>query len=480
MGAPLALLVFSLGVLGLFLLDRDKSVRTSPALWLSVIWLWIAGSRPASSWFGGGGGGGLASTLDGSPTDSAIYEALICVGIAVLVQRGHRAGRVLKLNIPIVVYCLYCLLSTAWSPIHEPAFKRWIKDVGDIVMVLLVVTDLNPIAALQKLYSRVGFVLLPFSVALIRYTDLGRGYDPDGNPMNTGVTTNKNSLGVIVFLVSLGALWNVRALVVDRNAPNRTRRLVAQGTLLAFGIALLQMAHSATSIFCFVLGAGLMLVTDRRAIRKRPTRVHVLCAGILIVGLLITVFGGQSVVTSALGRESDFSGRTDIWKACLDAGWESPILGTGFESFWNVNVEKVAAELPGYWEIHNLVSAHNGYIQIYLDLGLVGLSLIVLIIVSGYGRASRAFYRDRGVGSLMLAYVITTIFYNITEAGFRVLVPEWIFLLLAVIGASAVAAGHMGPGNAKVSVQPPCIMPTWGSAGELIPKTETDCTPWVV
>ena len=57
MGAPLSLLICSIGVLGLFFLDRDNSVRNSNALWLPVIWLWIAGSRPVSSWFGGGGGG---------------------------------------------------------------------------------------------------------------------------------------------------------------------------------------------------------------------------------------------------------------------------------------------------------------------------------------------------------------------------------------------------------------------------------------
>ena len=394
MGGPLALFICTVGVLGLFFLDRDKSVRNSPGLWLPVVWLWIAGSRPVSTWLGAEGGSNLASTLEGSPIDSAIFQALILAGVIVLFQRRHRAGAILKLNVPILVYCFYCLLSTAWSPIHGPAFKRWIKDVGDIAMVLIVVTDIQPVAALQRLYSRLGFVLLPFSVALIRYTDLGRGYDPDGNPMNTGVTLNKNSLGLVAFLISLGAVWSVGTLIRDRRAPNRTRRLVAQGTLLAFGVAVLQMAHSATCVFCFVLGAGLMLATGSGAIRRRPGRVHALCAGILLTGLVITGLGGQSMVTSALGRQANFSGRTDIWRACLAAA-DSPIFGTGFESFWNVNVERVAAGLANYWEIHNLVSAHNGYIQIYLDLGLVGVFLIAVIIVSGYRRATRAFYKDR-------------------------------------------------------------------------------------
>jgi exopolysaccharide production protein ExoQ len=451
MGALLALLICSLGVAGLFFLDRDKSVRTSKALWLPVIWLWIAGSRSVSVWLGAGGGsrGALASTLDGSPMDAAIFQALIIGGVIVLFQRRSRTTTLLKASGPVLIYFLYCMISTAWSPIPGPAFKRWIKDVGDLVMVLVIVTDPQPMAALRRLYSRVGFILLPVSIVLIRYTDLGRGFTPDGAPENTGVTTNKNSLGLIVFLVSLGALWNVRALLKDKKALNRTRRLVAQGTLLIFGIVLLQMAHSATSIACMLLGGGLMLATRLRVFRNRPGRVYALCLAIVLGGGLAMLFGGGSVVSSALGRGSGLSGRGDIWKASLAAA-DNPIFGTGFESFWNTNIEKVAAALPGYWEIHNLVSAHNGYIEVYLDLGLVGVCLIALLLIGGYRLGSRAFQRNPEIGSLILAYIVTATFYSITEAGFRVLTPMWIFLLLAVISASGVAAGFFGGGGAKV------------------------------
>jgi exopolysaccharide production protein ExoQ len=452
-GASLALLICTTGVVGLFFLDRDKSVRTSAALWLPVVWIWIAGSRPVSMWFGTGGAqdaGQLASTLDGSPMDAAVFEAIIVLGVVALILRRQKVVSLLKANGPILTYFSYCLLSTLWSPVHGPAFKRWIKDAGDLVMALLIMTDPHPIVALRRVYSRVGFILFPLSVTLIRYTDLGRGYDPDGGPMNQGVTLNKNSLGLIVYLVSLGALWNVRALISDKNAPNRSRRLTAQCTLLAFGIVLLQMAHSATSIFCFSLGAGLMLASGLQAIRRRPNRLHALCIGILAFGAVMMLFGGESVVTSALGRKSNLSGRTEIWKACFAAA-DSPVFGTGFESFWNVNVEKVAVRLRSYWHIHNLVSAHNGYIQIYLDLGVVGICLIALILVSSYLRASKAFQRNRELGRLLLAYIVTAAFYSITEAGFRTLTPAWIFLLLAAVGARGVAAGLIVGEKTKVS-----------------------------
>ncbi len=440
----LALLICSTGIAGLFFLDRDPSTRNSKALWLPVIWLWIAGSRAVSSWFGIGGGsaGALASTLDGSPTDATIYATLMAAGIMVLFFRRDRTIVLLKENGPILIYLLYCLISITWSPIPEPAFKRWTKDVGDLVMALIVVTDGQPLEALRRLYSRVGFILLPFSIFLIRYTDLGRAFTPDGEPMNTGVTTNKNALGLIVYLVLLGALWNVRALLKDKEVSNRTRRLVAQGALLTFGFVLLQMAHCATAVACFVLGGGLMLATSLRFIRNRPARVHALCLVIVLGGALTMLFGGQSLVTNALGRQANM-GRTDIWAAAIAAAG-NPVIGTGFESFWNTSVRKVARGLPGYWDMNDLATAHNGYIEVYLNLGWVGVSLIALILISGYRRAGAVFERDPELGSLILAYVVTSTFYSVTESGFRVLTPSWIFLLLAVVSASGFVSGLFG------------------------------------
>jgi exopolysaccharide production protein ExoQ len=443
MGAPLAFLICGVGIAGLFFLDRDKSVRTSKALWLPVIWLWIAGSRPVSSWFAmGGSGNNLAASLDGNPMDAAIFTALLAIGVMVLFHRGKKTRAYLAVSAPIIIFFLYCLISVTWSPFHVPALKRWTKAVGDLVMVLIIVTDGQPIAALRRLYSRVGFILFPLSVVLMRYTDLGRGYDVGGTPMNTGLTTTKNELGLIVFVISLGALWNVRSHLIHKDEPNRGRRLLAQGILLAFGLALLEMAHSATSVSCFILGGGLVLVTTLRAFRNRPGRVYALSLVILLAGGLAMLFGGDSILSNALGRGNGLTGRADIWAAVSSAAG-NPVIGTGFESFWNANAAKVnrSLQLAGFLDMSNLVSAHNGYLEVYVDLGLVGVSLIALILITGYRRAIKAFQYDPELGSLMLAYVTTSIFYSITEAGFRMMAPSWIFLLLATVSASGMAAG---------------------------------------
>jgi exopolysaccharide production protein ExoQ len=118
------------------------------------------------------------------------------------------------------------------------------------------------------------------------------------------------------------------------------------------------------------------------------------------------------------------------------------IVGAGFESFWiSPCVRNVWRGLVGWWHPEALNEAHDGYIEVYLNLGWIGVCLISLILISGYRRAVAAFRLNPSVGGLMLAYITAAAVYSITEAGFRMLDPIWIFLLLAVVGASGVVAG---------------------------------------
>jgi O-antigen ligase len=450
MPAELAILLCCFVVAILFYLDRDKSVRNSRALWIPVIWLCLIGSRPVSGWFGTDDPPSIPSqNLDGSPESVAVFSVLIAMGVIVLVARRKKAGSYLAVIIPVIVYLVFCLFSVTWSSVPLFSLKQWVKDVGDVVMVLVIVTDTQPYVALRRLFSRVGFILFPLSAVLIRYTSLGRAWNNDGAMSFVGVTTNKNMFGAILFVISLGVLWNFRWLLMNKDEPSRGRRLVAQGILLVLGIGLLGMANSSTSNVCFLLGSVLMLATHLRAIRYRRFRVHMLVLAIFSFGGLAISFGGAGGIANALNRDASLSGRTDIWAALIPTV-SSPMIGTGFDSYWrspNVLIFQRTLNSQGWYHPEGLNEAHNGYLEVYLNLGWVGLCLIIGILTTGYLRAYKAFGRDHEIGSLTLAYIIAGMFYNITEAGFRTLSLNWNFILLAVIIASGFNAGLFAGGT---------------------------------
>lgn len=470
-------LLCACGIAWLLYLDREQSVHVSKALWLPGMWIGITASRPVSQWFGISVPGNLQGS-DGSPVDAAVFGVLLAAGIVVLIRRKSRARRLLLANWPILIYFSFCLVSIAWSSHPDIAFKRWIKAIGDVAMVTIIVTDLQPAAAIRRLVSRIGFILLPTSVLFIRYYgNLGRGYTSDGMPMNTGVTTNKNSLGLTVLVVSLVVLWNVHSLFVHKDEPSRSRRLLAQGTLLAFGLALLLMARSSTCKACFLLGSLLIIALNLRSIKKRPVRVHLLCVALLLASGLGLLMGGQGEVASALGRDSSLSGRTDIWAAVISAAPNS-IVGAGFESFWSSTNAKVAIKTlldQGFdpYIMVGLNEAHDGYVEIYLQLGWVGVCLIAFILVRSYMRACKVHQRDPELGAVLVAYVAVAAVYSITEAGFRTLSPSWIFFLLAVATAAGCHAGLIKSGK-RTSVAPRNRTASRAAPfDELIPESET-------
>lgn len=455
MNSSIASLIFACGIAGLFYLDREKVSRISRAVWLPVIYLWINGSRPVSSWLNITPANGGNMQLDGSPLDAAIFGILLLAAISVLARRQKKTAKLLAANWPILLYFFVCLVSVAWSFHPDVAFKRWFKSLSDLAMGLIIVTDRDPFSALKQLFSRVGFVLLPCSLLLIKYFgNLGRQYTPDGLMVNTGVTTNKNTLGVVLLVICLGTLWHFITIWRDKELPDRKRHLWAQGVLLAFGLLLLKMADSATSLACFGLGGGLIVITQHRALRGRAARVNVICLCLVCAGALMFFFTGQGNVAGALGRNSNLSGRTEIWAALLPTV-PNAIIGAGFESYWiSPSAQKLwdALALAGWWHPEILVpEAHNGYIEIYLNLGWIGVCLIATILATGYRRAINAFRLNPSLGSLMLAYSVASAVYSITEAGFRSLDPIWDFLILANLFTAGIVLGLIGePGVRKV------------------------------
>jgi len=114
------------------------------------------------------------------------------------------------------------------------------------------------------------------------------------------------------------------------------------------------------------------------------------------------------------------------------------MFGAGFESFWT------GRRLDEYWGRHiwRTAEAHNGYLEVYLNLGWVGVSLLALIIVTGYRNASGMLRWDREGGGLRLAFFIVGVTYSFAEAGFRLLNPVWILFLLSATAVPKTAGAR--------------------------------------
>lgn len=437
MSSGTATIVYVLVALGLFFLDRDKKYRTSKALWIPVIWLWIVASREVSQWlaaFGFGQARGVMGSADqyieGSPVDRAIFVGLLVIGLAVLFKRGLESIRLLRANYAILMFFAYSAASVLWSDYPDVALKRWIKAVGDLVMLTVILTDSNRFAAIKRVLTRVSFILVPLSVLIIKYyPELGRGYKAaTGTPVYFGVATNKNILGVVCLISGLASLWRLVSDYRGREQGHRARRLIAHATVLAMTLWLFWMAKSLTAFACFLIASALIVATSQRTVVRNPALVHVFVALMVAISFSTLFLGVGGSALDAMGKDATLTGRTDVWELVLSVSG-NPLWGTGFESFWlGWRLDKIWSV---YWWHPN--EAHNGYLEVYLNLGWIGLALLGLVLLTGYRNTIGGFRSDPDMGRLRLAYFVVAVIYNFTEAGFRMLDPIWIVFVLSAM-----------------------------------------------
>src|ERR1700686_2863860 len=115
MGRMIATVFFVLLIWQLYRGTKDDKARTSKALWLPTFWLFIGSSRNISEWLHLSSSGRSVTYVEGSPLDRAVLTLVLVLGVMVVLRRIRQVGIILRLNLPIVLYFLFCLTSVLWS-----------------------------------------------------------------------------------------------------------------------------------------------------------------------------------------------------------------------------------------------------------------------------------------------------------------------------------------------------------------------------
>ncbi len=417
----------------LLYLYRDYTgPRVSLALWIPFLWILIIGSRSPSNWLGLSAGVSQSVRYsEGTPLDAAIFGLLIVAGLAVLNHRARGIAAFFKANAALLLFNAYCVTSVLWSDEPYITGKHVVKAIGDLVMVLVVLTDRNPVQAMRRLFSRAGVLLLIGSLVLIYcFPAMGSSFDSDTHRRYFyGVTTQKNELGVISMVFGLAALWTMLSVLGERKTRRRSKKLIANILLLLTAIYLLVLCNSITSLTCLVLSSGVMLTIKGRWIQKKPSLIHWVMGGVLGMALSAVFLDDSGLLLRMLGRNPTLTGRTEIWKAVLSFD-VNPWIGVGYDSFWLGDRIQTVARRLGY---AGITEAHNGYPRDFYHMGWVGVALVSWTLISGYQRSLRLLRQGAEEGWLSLALVTVTVIFNISEAGIKNQSMIWFCFMLATI-----------------------------------------------
>jgi O-antigen ligase len=125
------------------------------------------------------------------------------------------------------------------------------------------------------------------------------------------------------------------------------------------------------------------------------------------------LFDVRAAVITLLGRDETLTTRVPKWMELLSMV-KDPLLGFGWEGFWLGERQELVYERIGL-----AGNAHNGYLEMYLNLGLAGLFILMGWILSGIRKIARYLVIDYPAAMFRLCFILVFALYNWTEAAFH-------------------------------------------------------------
>jgi O-antigen ligase len=349
------------------------------------------------------------------------------VSIYILSKRGVSWGSLIRENKALALFYLFLAATILWSEYPLVTFRRWFKDLGGIFIILLILTEKDPLEAIKAVFARCAYILFPLSVIFIKYfPQLGRQHGPSGEPTFTGVTIQKNSLGEIVLVFGLLLILEL----TQTNRPRHTRFFNGHHFTILFTLAigtwLLVTSNSQTSLICFMLGAAILLGYKLRIFKGHP---HRQLAAFFTLALLFFIVNNLFQLTDELlrmvGRDPTLTHRTEIWQAVRENPVD-PLIGSGYLMYWDLHRAVTIGEFTNV----RLTTAHNGYLEIFLDGGVLGLCFLIIMLLAIGIRVSREFLTGSEYGRLAFAFYLIMLLFNISESMYARRSPLWFAFLL--------------------------------------------------
>jgi exopolysaccharide production protein ExoQ len=328
--------------------------------------------------------------LGGRNTRTFLFPLVVFCSLLFLAIRWKRVFSIIKRNrfilIPIVILMLIVFLSLLWSVAPQTTLKRSVFFSAATLFSIYFTTRFDPEKQVSLLAWALGIAAILsvfFIVFLPTYGQMGGreilvgGNEAELSGAFRGVFIHKNALGRAMALACSALL----CVAIDNR--NKVQGWLAwAGFFLAF--ALVVACQSATSLFVTI--SCLVLIPLYRNLRWNIQMVSLYSIILIVIGSFIVLgLSNFDTVATALGRDATLTGRTDLWNAVLYDIAQKPILGYGYRAYWR-GWEGPSATI---WELFPWLPphSHNGFLDLWLELGLLGLLTFLASFVLFFLRA---------------------------------------------------------------------------------------------
>jgi O-antigen ligase len=173
------------------------------------------------------------------------------------------------------------------------------------------------------------------------------------------------------------------------------------------------LSRSAGSVVVLAVTTIVLLIFKIRQLRFHDKFIAILGVIILSCIVLIILVPNPENLFTSIGKSSDLTGRWILWTVLFERLSQNPLIGFGYEAFWQVHGHSVAVDAN--WEAP---CAHNGFLDLTLGLGILGLVIFAIGYIHTFAKSSARFFdlpsNETLYPIVVLVYIITS---NIGESG---------------------------------------------------------------
>ena len=311
----------------------------------------------------------------------------------------------LWLGVPLLLWPLIAGLSYTWSDVPGQSLRATVQLTMTVLISLYIGARFNLSELARALFLVLGLTGLLSLLALLAHA----GFAYDHNGVARGIFPHKNVLGGRMVLLLLCCLLLF--------AVGWHRVLVSLAAVM--GLALIAISQSSTAVVMALGLCGLAPVLLTRH-APAPLRLFAYLLGLLMVSSLIWALLAYDLdpvglALEALGKERTLTGRSVLWQFAASLIEESPLLGSGFDAFWNGGATSTGSYLQ-YAVKQEIMNFHNSYLDIAVQLGAAGLLLTLLFLLLFAWRALALLLRSTGAMAALPAFYLAFVtVYSLSE-----------------------------------------------------------------
>lgn len=333
-----------------------------------------------------------------NPFNQIIYSLLFLSSFILLLVKKENVFDFIRKEKYITIFIFYCLLSAVWADYPMISLRRSFQlyTVYQVILTSLLLIEFNRQLTVIKVIISLYTFVTAFAIMFIP-----EATDPLFNSPR-GLTLQKNLFGQVFIIIFLMYL---KLNQFNKSKSNKIISLTGIGVAALFIV--LSLSTTALITFLYILALIFVFNVDLlfKEIKIGRSFSNILLITIVVFAIILSLNSDflELVVSQYFGKDLTFTGRMDKWIIMISTISNHFWFGVGYDSFWDV-----PGNLNAFYEIGN--SAHNGFLEMFNELGLIGFILMLSVFSSHFYRAGKI------KKNINIIFLISLLLLNLTES----------------------------------------------------------------